>query len=213
MGISLAVFDLDGTLNRTDLFSVPAVQDIQKALGFPVTSAEHIISSYGAAYQEFMEINFPGGDEQTALAYQRMIAEREAWYMHLAKPYEGVPELLDRLHQMGFQTAVCSNSSLRYITSALKGIGISAQIDYVQPLENGMENKSQSLAALLQKCSPSKAVMVGDTLYDCKAARDNRIPFIGCLYGFRPYEMKDVELTAERPLNILPIIQSIFALE
>lgn len=210
MSISLAVFDLDGTLNRTDLFSVPAVQDVQRELGFPVTPAEHIISSYGAAYREFMEINFPGGDEQTALAYRQMIPEREARYMHLAKPYDGVPELLDRLHQMGFQTAVCSNSNLRYISSALNGIGIYNRIDYVQPLENGMENKSQSLAALLRKCSPSQAVMVGDTLYDCKAAQDNHIPFIGCLYGFRPYEMKDIELTAERPLDILPIIQSIF---
>lgn len=210
MSIYLAVFDLDGTLNRTDLFSVPAVQDIQRALGFPVTSAERIISSYGAAYQEFMEINFPGGDEQTALAYRQMIPEREARYMHLAKPYDGVPELLDRLHHIGIQTAVCSNSSQRYITSALKGIGISTQIDYVQPLENGMENKSQSLAALLQNCSPFKAVMIGDTLYDYKAAQDNHIPFIGCLYGFRPYELKDVALTAKQPLDILPIIQSIF---
>ena len=34
------------------------------------------------------------------------------------------------------------------------------------------------------------AVMVGDTAYDCQAAKACGIPFIGCLYGFRPAEME-----------------------
>ena len=31
--------------------------------------------------------------------------------------------------------------------------------------------------------------MVGDTIFDLEAARKNDLPFIGCLYGFRPAEM------------------------
>ena len=31
----LAVFDLDGTLSRTELFSVPAAQEMERLLGYP----------------------------------------------------------------------------------------------------------------------------------------------------------------------------------
>ena len=46
----LAVFDLDGTLSRTELFSVPAAQEMERLLGYPVQEASHIIASFGTNY-------------------------------------------------------------------------------------------------------------------------------------------------------------------
>ncbi len=203
----LVVFDLDGTLNRTDLFSVPAIQMVQKELGFPISSRETIISCYGTAYREFMSVLFPGGTEQTARDYQRLIPEAEAQFLYMARPYEGVPELLTALRKQGYQTAVCSNSNYRYISTALKAIGVYELIDWIQELEKGMETKTESLACLLQKTQAQKAVMVGDTFYDYHAAQDNHIPFIGCGYGFRPYEMETLSPVVKAPMEILPFVE------
>lgn len=199
----MVVFDLDGTLNRTDLFSVPAIQLVQKQLGFPISSPEKIKSSYGTAYREFMDLLFPGGDAQTAKDYQRLIPQAEQQYLSLARPYEGIPELLDALQESGYQTAVCSNSNHRYISTALKAIGIWNRIDIIQELEPGMDTKTESLACLIQKTGNTQAVMVGDTLFDYQAAKDNGIPFIGCRYGFRPYEMASLHPAVDVPSEIL----------
>lgn len=199
----LVVFDLDGTLNRTDLFSVPAIQMVQKKLGFPISTRETIISAYGTAYQEFMSIVFPGGNKQTAQDYQRLIPAAEAQFLSNARPYEGVPELLAALRECGYRTAVCSNSNYRYISTALKAIGVWDLIGQIQELERGMQTKSESLACLLKKTKPQCAVMVGDTLFDYYAAQDNHIPFIGCGYGFRPYEMESLSPVVKSPIEIL----------
>ena len=86
-------------------------------------------------------------------------------------------------------TAVCSNSSVRYISAVLKAIRLDALIDEIQPLDPDSRGKDESLARLLERVQPRKALMVGDTIFDLEAARKNDLPFIGCLYGFRPAEM------------------------
>ena len=84
----------------------------------------------------------------------------------------------------------------------LNSTGLMHQIDYIQPLEKGMTEKSESLASLLTRIPHSCAIMVGDTDYDRKAAEANHIPFIGCRYGFRPTEMESVEYTVLTPVEI-----------
>ena len=48
----LVVFDLDGTLNRTDLYSVPAHRTAFEELGMFGITDEEIISNFGAGDSE-----------------------------------------------------------------------------------------------------------------------------------------------------------------
>lgn len=205
----LAVFDLDGTLSRTDLFSVPAAQEMEQTLGYPVQDASRIIASFGTNYEETMDAIFPGWDQKAYDYYFTHGGEVQAKYLDRAKPFDGIPEAMDRLHALGYETAVCSNSNIRYITMSVKAIGLMDKMDYLQELEAGMNNKGQSLGKLLQSVSPDKAVMVGDTLLDRQAAVDNQIPFIGCAYGFRPYEMVKVEHVAKSPGELPQLIEAL----
>ncbi len=203
--IKLFVFDLDGTLNRTDLFSVAAHQAVQAEMGWPVLSAGEICATFGEPAEQYMPRLLPGADRETARRYLTRVSEMEYEFLDHAASYQGCPQLLDLLHERGFRTAVCSNASLRYITMVLKAIGLDDRIDFLQPLEPGMHSKTESLRSLLERVKPSFAVMVGDTLLDCEAAQENGIPFIGCAYGFRPEEMKQVECAVAQPLDILTL--------
>lgn len=198
----LIVFDLDGTLNRTELFAVEVHRMLQTEFGWPAQSPEEITSIFGAPSDEYMERLLPGSDEATKQRYLKREAEVEYDYMHLAAAYDGCKQMLTVLRENGWETAVCSNSSFRYISMILNSTGLMHEIDYIQPLEKGMTEKSQSLASLLKRIPHSAAVMVGDTTYDKNAAEANQIPFIGCRYGFRPTEMADVRHTVLTPVEI-----------
>ena len=178
-------------------------------LGYPVQEASRIIASFGTNYQDTMDVIFPGWDQKTYDFYFTHGGEIQAKYLDLAKPYDGIPEAMDQLHALGYQTAVCSNSNIRYITMCVKAIGLIEKMDYLQELEAGMDNKGQSLGKLLKEVSPEKAIMVGDTLLDQQAAIDNQIPFIGCAYGFRPYEMEKVKHTVKHADELPRFIENL----
>lgn len=209
MAKKLAVFDLDGTLSRTELFSVPAAQEIQEKFGYPVQEASRIIASYGTNYEETMDMIFPGWDQKIYDYYFFHAAEVQAKYLDRARPFDGIPEALDELHCLGYETAVCSNCHSRYIIMSLKAIGLTDRMDHIQELEPDMANKSQSLQKLLNQTRPEKAVMIGDTLLDRQAAVDNQIPFIGCAYGFRPYEMEQVEHTVSHASQLPQMVEAL----
>lgn len=204
----LAVFDLDGTLNRTDLFSVPAHQQTLKEFGVPeeTCTREFILSAYGMRWEDYMELFLPGRDLETKRQYIRRVSQLEDTSMKtLARYYDGIPEMLDALHQAGIQTAVCSNASVRYITAVLNALHLMDHIDHIQHLVDGLD-KCATLKLLLEKVQPSKAVMVGDRIFDIEAARANRIPSVGCLYGFNPAEAEKADYAVRSVPELTPIL-------
>lgn len=52
----LAVFDLDGTLNRTDLFSVPAHLKALAERGITNVTGQKVISTFGERADEYVKI-------------------------------------------------------------------------------------------------------------------------------------------------------------
>ncbi|WP_101697619.1 HAD family hydrolase [Clostridium minihomine] len=185
----LIVFDLDGTLHRTDAFAVKVHQIVQAEMEYPVQTAEQIRSTFGAPSSEYLPALLPGSDKETQRRYVHRIIQVENEYLHLAEAYEGCTEMLAQMRLDGWVTAVCSNSSTRYISAILSALQLEQLIDVIQPLDADAGHKGVSLARLLKKVQPQKALMVGDTIFDLNAARENNLPFIGCLYGFRPAEM------------------------
>lgn len=191
----LVVFDLDGTLNRTDLFAVDAHLTALREYGRTDVRGEQVAATFGAAWQDYMKVLLPDADPATWKAYLARVAELEVIFMkERGAPYAGAGQMLSDLRGYGFRTAVCSNASARYITVVLETLGLMPLIDCIQPLVAGM-GKKDTLRLLLARETPAKAVMVGDRRYDLEAARANGIPFIGCLYGFNPEEVKTADKT------------------
>lgn len=191
----LVVFDLDGTLNRTDLFAVDAHLTALREYGRTDVWGEQVAATFGAAWQDYMKVLLPDADPATWKAYLARVAELEVIFMkERGAPFAGAEQMLSDLRGYGFRTAVCSNASARYITVVLETLGLMPLIDCIQPLVAGM-SKKDTLRLLLARETPAKAVMVGDRCYDLEAARANGIPFIGCLYGFNPEEVKTADKT------------------
>lgn len=206
----LVIFDLDGTLNRTELFSVGAHRMVQTEFGWNAQTPEQIKRIYGLPAKEYISMLLPGADEETQQKYLARVDQVEQECMDLAEAYPGCKQLMDKLHEDHCVVAVCSNAPAHYIDKVLEKIQLADRIDYKQPLEPQMQSKSESLRALLDRVQPEQgAVMVGDTSMDRIAADDNNLPFIGCLYGYRPEEMQNEPYRVSRPDEIADLVHQI----
>lgn len=193
----LVVFDLDGTLNKTELYAVPAHKKALAELNIFDKTDELIISTFGARGEDEVHLLINDTDYEKGQTYMHRVGEYEREFIKdYAGSFEGVSQMLKKLKADGYQTAVCSNASERYITMVLERLDIISDIDFIQPLIKDMI-KDDTLRLLLSRVKPEKAVMVGDRVYDKLAARANNLPFIGCLYGFRADEVCDGDAAVE----------------
>ena len=211
--MKLAIFDLDGTLNRTDLFAVPAALKALREFGSPVDDPNVIRGTFGMDPFTYTKIYFPEAEPEFVRKYLDRAAQLENEMMlEYGKPFDGIPAALESIRNSGVKTAVCSNASMRYIVQVLSTLNLLDLFDFIQPMIRDL-SKNESLRALLERVKPERAVMVGDRIFDLDAARANGIPFIGCLYGFCPEEMETSDLcvnsAAELPEAVAGLLKRV----
>ena len=209
----LVVFDLDGTLNKTEIFSIPAHRRLLKELEIDGKTDADIIGFYGTVGSEYIRTFLPDADEETRRLYLKTVDRYEKELMQqLHDTYPGSPEALTELKRLGYRTAVCSNAYISYIDFTLRALGLRDQIDEIQPLIRGM-HKEQTLRLLLKKLDPAAAVMVGDRRFDLEAARANQIPFIGCLYGYGASEMETADRVIRSGFELVAAVESLIGFD
>lgn len=206
--IKLAVFDLDGTLNQTHLYSVAAGRKALEEMGQDPGSYtdDQLIACLGKRGVDYTRELIPGITDADIAKYLALELEWEKHFITLnADCYAGIRESLQTLRDCGWKTAVCSNSKYSYIDMVLDALGIAPLIDYKQELVDGL-TKVGTLGLLLDRVKPVKAVMVGDRIYDHEAAIGNQIPFVGCAYSYTPHEIRDGEGIAQSGYELAAII-------
>ena len=206
----LVIFDLDGTLNCTDLYAVPAHRMAFEELGMFGITDEEIISNFGASDTEYLKKMVPYLTAEEAQSHLARVSELEAYFIkEYHGEYDGVTQMLSGLKEKGYRIAVCSNSSNEYIQMVLDILNLSRFVDDIQELTEG-KDKAYSLSQLLGRVHPDAAVMVGDRFYDMDAAIENGIPFIGCAYGYgKEEEMAAAHVMVNHAADIVKAVEGL----
>jgi phosphoglycolate phosphatase len=189
----LVAFDLDGTLNRTELYAIDAYKETFKELNIGPFSDNEIKSRFGAPFEE--DIKYFLGNDSTRLEnlYKELLLKNWNKYLNInARTYDGVPDILDSLRKKGYILAICSNAPIDEIDNTLEVLKIKDKFHYIQGLTI-KNNKEDSLNILINKAKADLVYMVGDRFYDYKAAKKNKSIFIGCLYGYGKEELCKAE--------------------
>jgi phosphoglycolate phosphatase len=190
------LFDLDGTLLDT-------AGDIHAALNRALTEFRWEPMSEGAV-RHMIGRGAPILIERTAAAQGRALDEPtqaalvERFFHHYgalqendefgARPYAGVGGALETLHGAGLRTAIVTNKQQRFAIGLLHRLHLKQWIDVVVGGDS-CERRKPDPQPLLFACerlgvSPSRALMVGDSINDVEAARAAQIAVVCVPYGY-----------------------------
>ena len=205
----LAIFDIDGTLHKTEVMSWEAYTRVMPALGLAVPQRETLISTYGCNTPEILRrLGVPEKVKDEFL--QRIGWEEIIQMRRCGECYEGILPMLHRLHHDGCELALCSMCDQDYMDAFIDHFGLSHMI-VMERNETAGSEKKVLLGEILRELRPERAVMVGDRIYDIQAARENNIPAVGCLYGYSPQEARMADAVVKDAAELYQKIQEYLA--
>ena len=110
------IFDLDGTLSRTDKFMIPSIELAMEKMNIPVWTEDAIRCTIGEPVEVTNHKFFGQKKCEEADNFWKLVSGYYRTVFHNSvEEYEGVGEMLDSLHERGYKTAVCSNADEEYI--------------------------------------------------------------------------------------------------
>jgi HAD superfamily hydrolase (TIGR01549 family) len=188
------IFDIEGTLIDCIPQNLRSWQETLSSFGFTVPI--EVLRRYsGMDGSDMLQILAPGMDEK--LRKQALEAEGknyEAKYLKSVRAFAGVRALFEDIKRGGGKIAFatdCEDPQLKHYRAVL---GVDDLIDVITCGEDVEEGKpSPGLVRLAaERLGVPRAVMIGDTPYDAKAARAAGVSALGVLTGgFRDQALKD----------------------
>ena len=182
---ALVVFDIDGTLFRTELVTVPAVQRTFAAHGLPEPDAKHICSFFGKPNEAYLGWLASLCSPEVAA---RIVEDTNRLELELVaregRLYDGAREVLAVLKAWGCRLAVCSNGPEDYVDVFLDAQGVRSYFDAVRARGSKYPGKVEMLREIVELVGVSPVIVVGDRDDDVLAARANGAFAIAAGYGF-----------------------------
>ena len=126
--------------------------------------------------------------------------------------YDGMKELLARLKNEGYLTAVCSSKPYDFVIKIAKEQGLESLFDgfFCPSFGNHLSDKTSLALEAIKHFGVSKdeTVLIGDTKFDVAAARGAGISSVGVLYGFATEEgeLDSADAVAADVKDIYPVI-------
>ena len=194
--LDAVLFDLDGTLLDTAADIAEALNRALAEQGFPPIAPGDVRTMIGRGSP--MLIERAAALQSRKLDEAAKAAMLERFFHHYgdleesgefkAQPYPGAAECLRALHEAGLRTAVVTNKHERFATGLLKALALSGWVDRVVGGDSCPLRKPDP-GPLFFACeqlgvAPSRALMVGDSTNDVRAARGAGIPVICVPYGY-----------------------------
>jgi len=189
MAIRNIFFDLDGTLVDSIMGIEFSCQEAVKVV-LPEKRLPSLHAKIGPPIWEILHQVVPELTEENrdeVLYHFRIIYDQQGWQkVHL---YPGVASVLGQLVQNNIDCFIVTNKPSEPTHSILNYLGIRQYfLEVVSPNSKipGFKSKSESVAYLLSKhrLDGEQTVLVGDSIEDYRAAKENHLRFIGVDYGY-----------------------------
>ena len=213
----LVIFDLDGTLLNT-------IEDLAQSANYALEKNEfatHSMASYpffvGNGVRRLITRVLPEDhrDEETV---DRLLKDFKEYYnehcTQYTKPYDGMPELLMDLHEMGVRMAVASNKYQLAVDKIINHYFPDINFVAIEGQREGMNIKPDPsvVFSILAKAQVPKAetLYVGDSGVDMETARRACVDSVGVTWGFRPLkELNEYHSNCivDRPIDILVVVE------
>jgi len=204
--IKAVVIDLDGTLLDTAPDLADAAIAMSNDLGLPAIDLAEVKTYIGNGVSRLVKrvLTRDMHAEPAAELFARALPIYEKHYAEgvsrKSRPFPGVVEGLQAMHQAGYRLACITNKAERFTVPLLKDTGL---IDFFELILSGdtLPEKKPSPLPLLHACQvfgvePVELLLIGDSLNDTQAARAAGSPVFCVPYGYnrgRPVAELDLD--------------------
>jgi len=199
----VVIFDVDGTLVDSQDDICAAMNATFGSAGHPPPAASAVRAIVGLSLPEAMrrlapdlEADHPALVEGYKAAYMRLRAERGA--AQSSPLFPGAREALQRLNgEAETLLAIATGKSRRGLDKLLEGHGLAGLFVSEQVADHHPSKPHPSmLEAVLAETgvTASRAVMVGDTVFDMEMARAAGIATIGVTWGYHAPETLNADM-------------------
>lgn len=182
----LIIFDLDGTLFKTDSIDIEANNRVLVKYGFSPKSNEEICDSIGEPIEVTVRKFAPNADEKL---YRRLVEEITDLEIQLipeyGKLYSGTLNLLKSLKKGRNVLTICSNGSEQYVNCIVRKFELAKYFEEILYNHEGMlADKARLISILKKKYNKQVSVVVGDRKYDFLAGGKKGCITIAAAYGY-----------------------------
>ena len=204
------IFDLDGTIFKTDTVFIEALQQVCLDREVPVQDEKCILRLIGMPMTEICRQIFGESinDNEVECIRREVRNIEDRIITQAGMLYEGIAEMLEMLKLDGYTLCICSNGSLQYVENVLCTFKIKDKFTIIKSRVEGI-TKSQLIKQILDESKCCSAIVVGDTHIDFEAADDVGCLSIGVSYGYGNNDCEQADFTASCPKDIYCIINKI----
>ena len=213
----LVVFDLDGTLADTIEDLKNSVNDALEKNSLPIHSSEEYKTFVGNGADKMVEL--ASGYEKGTKVFENIKSGFESYYAEhtcdCTKPYDGMAELLETLHELNIKTAVLSNKPTVYVPKVVEKLYPEHKFEFMLGQSEEFPRKPNPSALLfmmnelgIEKC---ETLYVGDSNVDVITAHNGGVKVCGVSWGFRPVsELKETgaDIVVDNAEELLEVIKA-----
>ena len=183
------LFDLDGTLTDSEIGIVNCVLHSLRAFDIEEQNTLLLRSFIGPPLHASYRRCYGFSEAQAAKAVALFQERYNAVGKFENRPYDGIPELLERLKQAGFCLMLATSKPERFARQIMAHFDLEAHFDCICGADEarGRIEKQQVIGELLRlhpRIKHDNAVMIGDRVYDVEGAALCGLDCIGAAYGF-----------------------------
>jgi len=215
--IRAVIFDLDGTLLDTLEDLADSGNAVLKAHGFKPHDVEAYRTFIGDGMSKLVERIFPPDTvadpdvlEQRLLEYKAAYQDR---WCNKTRVYDGIPELLAKLSELGVKTAVLSNKAHAFCLKCVDEYFGDRSWDAILGQREGVAQKPDAAGAndALEEMGvkSGEALFVGDSSVDMKTAVNAGIKAVGVSWGFRDREeliASGASIVIDAPMDLVGVL-------
>jgi phosphoglycolate phosphatase len=195
------LFDLDGTLVDTAPDLLGALNHVLTGMALAPVSLDAVAEMIGHGARAMIETGLKTQGAVLSAAEMDAAFERFiAYYVdHIAdhsRPFEGAVEALAALREAGATLTVCTNKRQDLSERLIGALGLSHQFDVIFGADRATNRKPhadhvfETLAAA--GGDPARALFVGDSRTDERAARNAGLPFVFVTFGYEAETVEDI---------------------
>ena len=197
------IFDLDGVLVDSRAAIAGCMNDALIAIGRPTHPESDLHAYIGPPISHsFGDLLGLAPEDPEVVAMINAYRERYATVSLTDTTVEsGIPEVLERLAET-HRLAVATSKPTPFAAPLLEAVGLSGYFDVIAgpSFDERAEPKTETLRGALERLGPTRAVMVGDRVFDVVAAHAHGLAAIGVTWGIGTREeLRDAERLIDAP--------------